>query len=74
MKIPKNINESICPQCFGKVYSFIFGTYFCPECKGIWKDGKFKKTKLKLEEFLAKQLEGGNKQNERKRTRTQKST
>ena len=56
MKIPKEIHESLCPNCIGKVYSFKFGTWFCPECKGIWKDGKFKKSKLTLEEFLAKQL------------------
>ncbi len=56
IQIPKMINESKCPRCIGKVYSFVYGTYFCPECKGIWKGGKFKKSKLKLEEFLAKQL------------------
>ena len=55
-KIPKNINESLCSKCFGKVYTFIHGIWFCPECGGTWKDGKFKKSKLKLEEFLAKQL------------------
>ena len=55
-KIPKKINESKCPQCFGKVYSFKYGIWFCPECKGIWKNGKFKKSKLALEGFLAKQI------------------
>ena len=55
-EIPKEIYESLCPKCIGKVYSFVFGRWFCPECKGIWKDGVMKKTKLKLEEFLAKQL------------------
>lgn len=56
MKIPKTINESLCPKCIGKVSSFIYGEWFCPECKGIWKGGVFKKSKLKLEEFLANQL------------------
>ena len=56
IKIPKMINESKCPRCIGKVYSFIYGEWFCPECKCIWKDGKSRKTKLRLEEFLAKQL------------------
>ena len=45
IKIPKEINESLCPNCIGKVYSFKFGIYFCPECKGIWKNGVFKKSK-----------------------------
>ena len=54
--IPKEINESLCPKCIGKVYSFVYGVYFCPECKGIWKEGIFRKSKLQLEEFLAKQL------------------
>ena len=57
IKIPKGINESLCPKCIGKVYSFIsFKEYFCPECKGIWNNGVFRKSKLKLEEFLVKQL------------------
>lgn len=55
-KIPKEMHESKCPQCIGKVYSFKYGIWFCPECKGIWKGGKFKKSKSKLGEFLAKQL------------------
>ncbi len=55
-EIPKEIHESKCPSCIGKVYSFKYGIWFCPECKGTWKDGKFRKSKLKLEEFLAKQI------------------
>lgn len=55
-KIPKQINESKCPQCIGIVYTFKYGVWFCPECKGIWKNGKFRKSKLTLEEFLAKQI------------------
>lgn len=56
VKVPKMINESKCPNCIGKVYSFKHGVWFCPECKGVWKNGVFKKSKLKLEEFLANQL------------------
>ena len=55
-KIPKEINESKCPKCIGKVYTFKYGIWFCPECQGTWKNGKFRKSKLKLEEFLAKQI------------------
>ena len=55
-KIPKEINESLFPRCIGKYYTFKYGTWFCPECKGIWKEGVFKKSKLSLEAFLAKQL------------------
>ncbi len=52
--IPKEIHESLCPRCIGKVYSFKFGEYFCPECKCIWKDGKSRKIidKLSGDELL----------------------
>lgn len=56
IKIPTHIEESKCPKCIGKIFTFEYGTWFCPECQGIWKDGKFRKSKLKLEEFLTKQL------------------
>ena len=56
MKIPKHIDESKCPRCIGKVYTFVYGIWFCQECKGIWKDGNFRKSKLELAQFLANQL------------------
>jgi len=55
-RIPKYINESLCPKCVGKIYSFKHGIWFCPECKGTWEKGVFRKSKLKLGEFLVKQL------------------
>ena len=55
-KVPKMIDTSLCPKCIREVYSFKHGEWFCPECEGIWKDGEFKKSKLKLPEFLANQL------------------
>ena len=57
MKIPKDINTSLCPRCIGTVYTFeAYSEYFCPECKGIWKDGVFRKSRLGLSRFLANQL------------------
>ncbi len=56
MQIPKEINESICPRCFDKVLGFKWSRFYCQRCKGIWIEGSFRKTKLKLEEFLAKEL------------------
>jgi len=66
MKIPKNIEISKCPQCIGEVCSFEYGVWFCPECSCIWKDGVAKKTKLKLHEFLAKQLKAREKKEKKK--------
>lgn len=56
IKIPKTIDTSLCPKCIGTVYTFKYGIWFCPECKGTWKKGVFKKSKLELDEFLANQL------------------
>lgn len=57
MKIPQEISVSKCPNCFGEIYTFeAYKEYFCPECKGIWKEGAFRKTRQSLEGFLAKQL------------------
>ncbi len=55
-KIPEEITVSKCPKCIGEVSTFVWGVWFCTECKGIWKDGKFRKSKLTLPEFLANQL------------------
>ena len=60
IQIPKKIYESKCPKCIGKIYTFKYGVWFCPECKGIWEEGKFKKSKLSLAKFLAKQIKNDN--------------